>query len=866
MKYILLIVFFLLQSICADAQKNFDFTVENVPISKALLDLAALAEMDIAFSEKYFIDQLNISLDLKSEPVETILKAILINTSIEYQIGEKDILLFKKTISKFTISGYVTDALSGERLISATIFCPKLNLGVLTNDYGFFSLTLPEGTHEINWSYIGFTEQKRKIVVNKNQRMEVVLDPSLILTEVIVRPDTNRISASFPAMEGDKILANQIQTAPDLGGEADVIKALQMLPGIATGGDGFGGLSIRGGSADQNLILLDGAPLYNGTHLLGQFSIFNANAVRSVKLLKGGFPARYGGRASSILDIRTKEGNRRTWTGSAGIGMLSANASVEGPFAGKKGGIFLAGRRTHSDFFLEPLIEKTFFNSDTDDINYHFYDLNGKVNFDLTENDRLLLSFYQGGDDFRGTFAEDSLTFGLESNSRLEWKTNLISLRWNHIFNDKIFSNTTLTTSGFASKYRFSISVDFEEELEDEIEDQFFFQDYSSDIRDWTLQTDWDYLPNPNHHIKFGLGFTNYTMNPVFTELDESLITGNITDFNIEDYEFSESFYFEVESFFAYIEDDFNLTPKLRINAGLRYSNVGEGDNFYQHLEPRLALLYSINDNWTMHASVSKMVQYLHLLVNDNLRVFSNIWIPSTDELNPQSAWQGTLGTQLKKAHFSMGIEGYYKRVDKIYKTGFFFVDGGQDFQAGHGLSYGTELFVRKDFGNWGGWINYTLSNAERSFPIFVNNVNTGNKKTPYQFDSRHQFKLFFFQKLFNNWTFTMNWQYNSATPITTFSTEDDFDFPGSPVLSSIQNERGEPNHRMDIGLNYHLKKEKTNHHFKFSIYNVYNRANPAFYLVDVEFDSSLNEFVDSEPQPVSLMPILPSVYYGIRF
>ncbi|MCP3932266.1 MAG: TonB-dependent receptor [Bacteroidetes bacterium] len=853
-----------------------DFHVEDVSVSEALKKLARDTKTDIAFSNRFFKNTKKVTCKTENESVSSIITRLLSKTNIGFKTLESQIILFRKQVKStrnFTISGYVEDSQNGERLISAAVYEAESGKGTFSNEYGFYSLTLPEGTSNLTYRYLGYSSLSREVILDSHQKIDVALNPSLTLAEIIVTPKQNR--DLLPPSPENEIGIHQIESSPELGGEPDLMRTLLQLTGVESGADGLGGMFVRGGSADQNLILLDGVSVYNPSHLLGLFSIFNTNAIRKANFIKGNFPARYGGRISSVLDVRTREGNQKQWSSEVGLGLISGKATVEGPLFNKKGALLLAGRTTHSDFFLGPISRKAFFNGDIGGSKYQFHDFNSKINLSISDKDRLFWSFYTGKDIFNGQSSEefnDEQYYQENFESDLSWGNIINSFRWNHQFNHQLFLNTTLTFSRFASNNFQLLEVEEEDEEDDETIKSFFYYEYNSEMKDFSLLFDFDFFPSFVHQFRFGGGYTNHFFQPgavFFDSREEEFIDEDDEFLTIDDFsEFYEAPQFRAHEFFAYFEDEYRPNQNWQFNFGIRTSSFYQDENLYFFPEPRFEVNYKISENLNVHASANRMVQFLHLLSPTGLSLPNDVWIPSTEEIPPQDSWQGELGLHYSNDHnFEMSLEGYYKTMDNL--LGYQGIDSTFSFESkaelesetfsGQGWSYGLEYFVRKKIGNTGGQLGYTLAWSNRQF----DNLNLGNEFV-FEFDRRHSIKFYFFHKLTETLTFSANWVYGSANPRLQISNDEIIFDPrliDNADLGKKNSIRSKEYHRLDLGLNWHFGSPKIQHKAKFSIYNLYNHKNIAFHRLAYDEDLQQPYF-----EPVNMLPVMPSVSYNLKF
>lgn len=768
-------------------------------------------------------------------------------------------LLFILIISNFnaqnfTISGYVSDKNSGERLLSATVFNSKDFNGTISNEYGFYSLTLASDTVILNFNYIGFSPQKFKFFLRQDTIINIELISSNVLEEVVISAENN--SEQFQErtqMSTIEIPIEQIRALPAFLGEVDILKTLQLLPGVSGGSEGSSGIFVRGGSPDQNLILLDGVPVYNASHLFGFFSVFNSDAINKVTLIKGGFPARYGGRLSSVIDIRMKEGNMNEFHGEGSIGIIASRLTLEGPIAKGKTSFMVSGRRTYIDLITRPIIQAQ---SEGDGVSgYYFYDLNAKINHKFSDKDRLYLSGYFGRDKayFNNAYQYDEDSYRTEANG-LFWGNATAVARWNHVFSNKVFSNLTATFTD----YKFDIYSNFEEENDDGT-NMFFGLEYFSGIYDWSLKYDFDFIPVPKHYIKFGGGLTYHTFQPGATQF-ESTETNVIT----EGIEFSSENIFATE-FDLYVEDDWEVNDKFKMNGGLHASGFLVNKVLYKSLQPRISARYLINNDLSLKASFSTMTQYIHLLSNSGIGLPTDLWVPATDNIAPQKAFQPAIGlAYVFKKNYEVSIEGYYKKMNNIieYKDGANYLfegfKGWEDkVEAGDGQAYGGELFVQKRDGKLTGWVGYTLSWSNRQFPT----INLG-ETFPYKYDRRHDFEIAAIYKINDHIDLSGTWVYSSGQPVSLPIAKYEGVF--NEVIFAYEGRNGyrmSDYHRMDVNISLHKDKKWGSRTWNFGAYNAYNHLNPFFIYQQYDYITNTNNY-----KQVSLFPIIPSVSYEFKF
>lgn len=771
----------------------------------------------------------------------------------------------------YTISGHIADESSGEQLMGATVWCADQSVGAGTNTFGFYSLTLVEGMYDLVVSFTGYAPRKFEINLNQDIKFDIALSPGVAISEAVVTGETyNRIEDQVQ-MSKMEIPIDQIKRLPAIGGEVDLMKSLQLLPGVQSGGEGTSGLYVRGGSPDQNLMLLDGVPLYSVSHLFGFFSVFNADAVRNMTITKGGYPARYGGRLSSIVDISMKDGNMKSFHGTSTVSILSSKLTLEGPLVKDKASFMISGRRTYIDLLLNPIISSiNVGDSDvTTDPRYFFYDFNGKVNWKVGSRDRLYFSIFNGRDDFGLASTE---TFGTSSSSidfGLAWTNSVAAARWNHEWGPRMFSNVMLTRS----QYEFRTGVEFSElELNaDSAGSNFQFASiYQSGIEDYTARVDFDFTPNPQHFIRFGASTIRHQFNPgattlqldfgaEFPPLDTVLGSAGVSSFESA----------------AYIEDEFQPYERLKLNIGLHGSILDVQDKVYTSLQPRLALNYQLPYGTALKASFATMTQFVNLLTNEGLALPTDLWVPSTAAITPQQSWQVAAGLAQSFDDFEISLEGYYKKMDGLlsYREGAGFTSGLNEnwedqVTQGEGNSYGGEFLIQKKTGRTTGWIGYTLSWSNRRF----DEVNSG-QWFPFTYDRRHDASIVILHRLSDQWDLSATWVYGTGRALTLsesrFKTYIPSNFGGNTmdlqglnieVPSTKNGYRTSPYHRGDISVTKSKKREHTERSWIFSCYNVYNNLNPFFSLVDT--DDNGNRVI----REYGIFPIIPSVAWRIDF
>ncbi len=747
---------------------------------------------------------------------------------------------------KHTISGYITDKKTGERLRGASVYLLEKNTGTTSNNFGFYSITLVADSVSLLISYAGFKPFEKRLLLNEDVIIDAEMEPAPSLEEVVVKSVQKPTIQLRTQMSSVDLPIETIKSLPKFLGETDIIKAIQLLPGVQAGNEGQSGIYVRGGGPDQNLILLDGVPVYNVTHLFGFFSVFNADAVKSVELVKGGFPARYGGRLSSVLDIQMKEGNKNELHGEGGIGLIASRLTLEGPFKkGKESSFIVSGRRTYIDLLAKPFIKKQ-----TEGVNtgYYFYDFNAKANLKISEKDHIYISGYFGNDRF---YAKEKL-LDVTTNAGLIWGNITAVARWNHLFSNKLFGNLT----AHYSRYKFDVNS---EEKSRTNNNEYYKLRYFSGIEDVSAHYDFDFLPNPNHFIKMGTGITFHSYKPGAIQAKESSPGTSPVDTLLK-YQFTHA-----KETDTYIEDDIRLSSKLKSNVGLHFSTFTVNSKTFTSLQPRVALRYLLNNDLSFKASYAQMNQYIHLLTNSGIGLPTDLWVPVTQKVSPQQSQQFATGVAYNlKNNYEVSVEGYYKKMNNVieYAEGASYLDVSGNWEdkveKGTGWSYGTELFLQRKKGKTTGMMGYTLSWTNRQFA----NLNFGNK-FPYRYDRRHDLKAAIVHKLSKRVELSADWVFGTGQAIT-LPVEKFVDINGHEIL--VYKERNgfrmPPYHRMDIAASFTKVKKKHTRTWIWSIYNIYNRRNP-FYIY-----LGITDVAPYKPvfKQVSLFPFLPSFTYQFKF
>jgi len=744
--------------------------------------------------------------------------------------------------NKFTLSGTVTDVKTGEVLIGTHIYVPSLRTGTTTNNYGFFSITLHQAeqlTFEV--SYLSYNGQIIEIDLDQNIELEIKLQPVISeLDEVLVSAEKYRAedNVNAPRLGTHNVPVKQITELPVIFGETDVLKTIQLLPGVQTGDEGTTGFFVRGGNNDQNLVQLDEATIYNPNHLFGFFSTFNTKALNNVTLIKGGFPAQYGGRLSSILDVTMKEGNNQKFGVEGGIGLISANLTAEGPIKKDKASFIVSGRRTYIDLLLKPFLEVG------ESSDYHFYDLNAKVNWKVSPKDRLYLSFFTSRDD--AVYQE---SFGIGYN--IQFGNTTTTLRWNHLFGPKLFLNTSF------------IYNEYDQDIK-ATQDNFFTQVISG-ITDLNGKLEFQYFPSPNHNIQFGAHYINHRF--ISGGLSQAEFVGN-QGLNAND--LPAKFFNEYALF---INDEIALHHRLSLNLGIRVPGFVASDVDYIRIEPRATIRYSLGPTSSLKAAYTVMNQFLHLVPSSTASVPVDIWLPSTERTKPQLSEQFAAGyfRNFRQNQYEASIEGYYKTMDNqvLFQEGNQLItslDVDTALVYGKGESYGVEFLVKKNTGKLTGWVAYTWSVTEQQFP----DLNFG-EPFPFQYDRRHVLSLVGTYKITEKWSISSVFEFSTGKVQTLPVGRINAQYGGSLyegnfyVYDERNNTRLANYHRLDVTAVYKKRRKifgkKYDSQLIFGVYNLYSRSNP--YFVYFQVDPVTDQ---PEARQVSYFPIIPSISYNFKF
>ncbi len=793
-------------------------------------------------------------------------------------------LLFGQTI---TVSGHLYERGSLESLPGGLVYEPVSQKAATTNTYGFYTLTLPyhDGMYVV-FNCFGFVNDTLWIKTAEDIEYDARL--SKITTLEAVQISAEKTNTEQVQMSSIKLTTKEIKQVPMLFGEKDVFKTLLLLPGVQSASEGTSGIYVRGGGPDQNLIILDEATVYNASHLLGFFSIFNGDAIKSVELIKGGFPARYGGRLSSVIDITMKDGNKEGYHVEGGIGLISSNVMVEGPIIKNKASFMVSGRTTYLDLFMVPVMKLI---DPSMSAGYYFFDLNAKLNFDLSKKDKLYISSYFGRDKFHMTesYTEDFGGISDKYKMGLFWQNATATARWNHLFTNKIFSNLSFVFSDYTMNTYMKETYNY-----GPYDKGSYSTDFNSGIRDYTLKYDIAYHPNATHHLLAGAAVTYHEARPSAMTLKADTLTMREVD-KEPGLEYA-----------VYVEDEINIRNKFRINPGVRLVCFSVPHKTWFSPEPRLAMSYNFLPNLALKASYAMMSQSLILLSTSTIGLPTDLWVPVTDKIKPQRSQQVALGLHydLKKPQLSFSIEGYYKKMDHIlaYKEGTSYFttlfqgildeDIPSDFQSqwtdnvtsGRGWSYGVEFLVRKEVGKFTGWVGYTLSWTKQQF----DELNFGE---PFfaRYDRRHDVSIVLMYSPTPRINLSLSWVFatgNAVTlPTSLYISEDLSQYLENYIPVQYHDEttyygyienygkkndfRMKPFHHLDVGVQFIKPHKKNNGQsiFEISIYNVYNHHNPFFYYTEQDYNYD-NGVVSTgyKLKQISIFPIIPTFTYHFKF
>lgn len=848
-------------------EKKTSISLKGEPLKTALDKISHASGVKFTYNEQVANSKVRINIQAQNKSLNEILTIAFANQPFKFSELEKEIYIrydaekAKKSTAgpaanpavsqqTHTISGTISSSKTGETLIAATVRVSGSRLATVSNGYGFYSLSLPEGNYTLEISAVGSLPLKKSIELNQSLSLNIALeDDANELETVTINASAAARNIDNPQMGMERLNISETRNIPVVLGERDIIKTLQLLPGVKSAGDGTGGLFVRGGSADQNMILLDEAPVYNASHLLGFFSTFNSDAIKNVTLYKSGMPAQYGGGLSSVMDVRMNDGNNQQFGVSGGIGLIAARVNVEGPIQKDKSSFLISARRTYADAFL-----KLSSDSSVKDAKLYFYDINAKANYILGDKDRLFVSAYLG----RDVLGADQLT-------GIDWGNITSTLRWNHIFNSKLFSNTSL----IFSNYDYKIKVD-----QDESSLSLFSQ-----IKDWNFKQDLQWYANDKNTLSFGLNAIYHTIKPGEVRAEGN--SGTISQDLQNRYSMESAVY---ASNTWKVNDAFSLTYGLRLSA---FSILGKGEYYeideagavtgqtsykkgeivktYVNLEPRIAAALQLTESTAIKASYVRNAQNLHLIANSSASLPTDRWVASTNIIKPETSDQLSLGyyKNLGQNAYELTIEAYYKDLKNQidYRNGAdVFTNKPIETQLlfGKGRAYGIEWLIKKKTGKLTGWLAYTLSKSERQ----VDGINDNNWYNTRQ-DRTHDISLVTMYQLSKKWSLSANWVFATGNAVTYPNAKYELLGESYFYYSQRNAERMPAYHRLDIGATRTLRKtKKFSSELNFSLYNAYGRAN----AYRINFRETENDPNRTEAVKTTLFKFVPSISYDFKF
>ncbi len=801
---------------------------------------------------------------------------------------------------RYTISGSVMDAVSHETLLGATLYDAESGLGTSTNEYGFFSLTLPAGKVRLEVSYVGYAPRVEELELGGDLSLNLYLDPAVGIEQVVVYGDRRHSGALSAQMGAIEVPVAQIKATPTLFGEQDVLKSLQLLPGVQAGSEGSSGIYVRGGGPDENLMLLDGVPIYNVNHMGGLFSAFNPDAVKSVTLFKGSFPARFSSRLSSVVDVRTNDGDMYAYHGNFSIGVISSKINLQGPLWRGRTSFNISYRRTYSDLLTTPLIMGL-----TSEVlengraygGYYFYDLNVKVNHKFSDTDRLFLSLYSGDDAIYLNLRE-KYTSGLDYREEVWLKTNwnwgnmVASARWNHVVSPRLFMDASITYTTYRNDLR--VGTEMIEESDGHQNSMESALGANSGIGDATAKVDMSWTPSTDHNVRFGAAYINHRFRPDVTVANMSVgaqlpdpETGEMVDTLLVVDEMYGDKLIRAHEVVAYAEDEFSYDDWFHANVGLSYSGFAVDGKYYHSLQPRLSARMLLADNLSAKVGYAYMTQYVHLLSNTAISLPSDLWVPVTGRIKPMSSSQFSAGLFYDiPGLFDLSVEGYYKSMNNLleYRDGASLMATTSGWEekvfSGRGWAYGVEFLLQRSVGRTTGWIGYTWAKSMRLFDREGEVIN-GGRPFPAKYDRRHDLSLTISHRLTDNIDLSASWVYNTGNCVTlalqTYeSLPNEFYFSGVyPNFSgdvnyvpSRNNYRYDPYHRLDVSISFHKQKRYGRRTWNISIYNAYNSMNPFMMYASSDYEEQgIGNYVEVKKfKKVTLFPIIPSLTYSYKF
>ena len=834
------------------AADRYTFTADG-PLPGALDRLMAETGADLVYATDLVAGK-TARCHVENATAAEVLGCLLLGTGVSAEPRGPDrfVLVPRPADASHTLSGFVVDAASGEALVGANLYVPALRRGTTTNQEGFYSLSLPAESVRLVVSYLGYERKVIPLKLQSDRRRTIELSPSAVQAgslEVTAEQAPLQQTTRTSTVE---ITAKRARQTPTLLGQTDVLKTLQLLPGVQSGNEGTSGLYVRGGTPDQNQILLDGAPLYNVSHLFGFLSVFNPDIIQNVRLTKGGFPARYGGHLSSVVEVSTEDGNRKGYDVEGSLGLVASRLTVQGPIGGDDTSFLLAGRRTYADWLARA------FSEDDLDGGYYFYDVNAKLNHRFSSSDRLAFSLYTGDDRYYNREDDGS------SLTEMAWGNLTSTLQWNHVFDSQLFGSATLRYS----RYQFEVDA------ESDVEDGRYRLRYRSGIRDVGLKANLDYDPSPRHSIRTGIDLTHHRFRPGATQYRDERGSEVALDTTI-----APSDPVRALDASVYVEDDVTWSDRLKTNLGLRATGFFVEGTSYLSLQPRLSTRYLLPGDWALKGSYAWMYQPIHLLTNSSVGLPTDLWVSSTAEVPPEQAHQATLGLarSFREREYEVRLEGYGKLMRGLieYEQGAAFslatdTNWEEQVQTGRGWSYGAEVLLRRTRGKTTGWLSYTLSWTRRQFDAL-----NGGEPFPFRYDRRHDFTATATHQLTGVTSVSATWTYRSGTAVTLPKARYRVPEPGprgsfsgiafnGPRTVKAYGERNgyrmRPYHRLDLGVSFEWGDRSGLHALKVGTYNTYNRKNPYFLQTEQASNGAL------QAKATSLLPTVPYLNYRFRF
>ena len=859
-------------------EKMVNFNLPDVSLSQAIDALSENSGVNITYSPQDLPPELRVTIVANYHNLGIVLKDILSNTDLDYQIIGSQLVVFRDPKidekKKVRISGHVEDITSGERIIFANVFTDDYKIGTYTNEYGYFAMDVPVGENIIIFSYLGYDKTIQYLDVHQDTVIRAELNSNILLNEIIIIGQVPKKARDLDI--SDQIPLQNINSLPTLAGEPDIIRLASMRPGVITSTDGLGGISIRGGSVDQNLILYDGVPVYNTGHALGIFSIFNSSVVKSANIIKGGFPARYGGRLSSVLDVRTREGNNKEFSGDISISPITARATIEGPIKKEKSSFIISARRTIVDPWLKPISKFQFeLSNEIGFINYYFYDLSVKFNNQIGKKDHIYFSGHLSKDQFstQTSSSEETNNQQISELDRTNWNwgNNLGTFRWNHIFSNKLFTNVTLSYSEFDFQF-----FDFDKtsigDVNQGVAVGYSSSLFNSDITDLIANVDMEYKLSSKWNIAFGANYTKHDFSPgVAHSSTRDDLLGEKDFLEIND--LASTFLapnIKGNEMRAYVENELDLLPWLKANIGGHFSSIQvDEQRTYTSLQPRVLVKMNLGNEASLKLSYTKMNQFLHLLTNAGIGLPTDVWVPSTSEIPPQKSTQYSSELALPAfADTKITMSAYLKNMTNLrtFKDGAIFgiregAEWEQELPSGTGKAYGLEFSLEKQIGKYSGWVSYTWSKSERTYT----ELNDGATFLSNH-DRRHNIKFASVLNMGDHIEFSMQWILASGNPYTAPTSISEVIIDDRVETTFIFEERNNARlpdyHRLDIGVNLYNDYGWGRQKITIGAYNAYNRRNP-FYIDFVRDKTDSNQFV---AESVSIFPLVPNFTYSLSF